>query len=101
VRGLFGGFVLANTQRQFVLRNQTFDSSIKLKRAKMTLTRAIIGGTLIMSQKSRVIQLMAPEKLEIKDIQTSLGRTRVFWARKDIKTDKEWFYTANIRTSSV
>lgn len=48
----------------------------------------MIGGSYMIAQQSRVPLLMAPEEVEIRDIETQLGKTRVFWLRPHLKNEK-------------
>ena len=48
----------------------------------MSFARAAIPSIYVAANSSRVSQLMAPEEVEMRDVQTSLGNTRIFWLRK-------------------
>jgi len=42
----------------------------------------------MIAQQNRVAQLMAPEEVEMRDVKTHLGRTRVFWIRRHLSEEK-------------
>ena len=42
----------------------------------------------VSAASSKVSSLMAPEKVEMRDLETDLGRTRIFWIRRHLLEKK-------------